>query len=159
MGHLTSTDTGPEHGEIIYHPQSACVPYKAWVGMAHQSLHRLAAYTHEVITGNIFQTWRNYIRSYPARPHWSVIAIIWRRMSVNLIDRDSAYGVWSMADCSNAFNKSIVATYYHYSSSHMNKSNTVSLKRVGNNIVLNGLHCAMITVDEAGSNPLSGANR
>ena len=35
-------------------------------------------------------------------------------------------------------------------------------KLVDNNFLLNWLHCAMIyayTVDEAGSNPLSGANR
>ncbi len=62
-----------------------------------------------------------------------------------------------MADYSNAFNKIMVPTY-HYSSSHMNKRNTI-YKLVDDNILLNRLHCAMIMVDEAGSNPLSGANR
>ncbi len=61
-----------------------------------------------------------------------------------------------MADYSNAFNKSMVATY-NYSSSHMNKRNTM-YKLVDNNILLNRLHCVMITVDEAGSNPLSRTN-
>ncbi len=43
-------------------------------------------------------------------------------IEVLLMTQDTA----SMADCSNIFNKSIVATYYHYSSSHMNKSNTTN---------------------------------
>ncbi len=37
--------------------------------------------------------------------------------------------------------------------------NKINTTKDGNSILLNRLHCAMITVAEAGSNPLCGTNR
>ncbi len=60
----------------------------------------------------------------------------------------------SMADCASAFNKSMVTTTT-VCLTYRNKVNTTKWLVT----TLNRLHHAMITVNEASSNPLCGTNQ